>query len=474
MAAIWALADEGADFDETLDALISDGLRSLTGFVLVSTRRRRRRRPHAGRGARRGHRDRRRRRRERRARRRERHHLGRAHPRRRRRAWSSTSPRCAEGAATHTIELGLVRVSRLTRGTPPAAADPVAHRARRRRHAHPGAALALAPELRSIPTPRRAGRRRHPRRTSRSPHRQTPAPVVDDALEDDLAAEPAPAPEPEVVSTAPTRTRASPPPPCRSPTATSTTSSTPSPRRPTPATRSACRTTPTAACGRPRRWSPPTPTPSPPRRRRPAPFIDPLADPLGDPLAGPADDDQPTETFAATPGRTTSPDADDERTTRRLRPRPRRRHRLSPFDDEEYRSSARPGSRASRRRRPSPPRPVARLLIADRRDRRRRPRGAAAVARRSRARSAGTEDPLLVTRASPHQEISSTHVEVAARLGRRPRHRGGHRPRLHQRHRSLVQPGLDARGAAARRLGAAVPGAIIDLGDGVTIQVTRP
>lgn len=36
VARIWALVDEGAGFDEVLDALISDGLRDLPGFVLVS------------------------------------------------------------------------------------------------------------------------------------------------------------------------------------------------------------------------------------------------------------------------------------------------------------------------------------------------------------------------------------------------------------------------------------------------------
>lgn len=36
VAALWELVDEGAGFDETLDALISGGLRDLTGFVLVS------------------------------------------------------------------------------------------------------------------------------------------------------------------------------------------------------------------------------------------------------------------------------------------------------------------------------------------------------------------------------------------------------------------------------------------------------
>ena len=36
--AVWALVDGGAGFDEVLDALITDGLRELSGFALVSTR----------------------------------------------------------------------------------------------------------------------------------------------------------------------------------------------------------------------------------------------------------------------------------------------------------------------------------------------------------------------------------------------------------------------------------------------------
>lgn len=36
VAAVWELVDDGAGFDETLDALISAGLRDLPGFVLVS------------------------------------------------------------------------------------------------------------------------------------------------------------------------------------------------------------------------------------------------------------------------------------------------------------------------------------------------------------------------------------------------------------------------------------------------------
>lgn len=34
---LWALVDDGAGFDEVLDALVSDGLRALPGFVLLST-----------------------------------------------------------------------------------------------------------------------------------------------------------------------------------------------------------------------------------------------------------------------------------------------------------------------------------------------------------------------------------------------------------------------------------------------------
>ena len=34
--AIWALVDDGAGFDEVLDALVATGLSSLPGFVLIS------------------------------------------------------------------------------------------------------------------------------------------------------------------------------------------------------------------------------------------------------------------------------------------------------------------------------------------------------------------------------------------------------------------------------------------------------
>ena len=36
VARLWEVVDEGAGFDELLDALISGGLRELPGFVLIS------------------------------------------------------------------------------------------------------------------------------------------------------------------------------------------------------------------------------------------------------------------------------------------------------------------------------------------------------------------------------------------------------------------------------------------------------
>ena len=36
VAGVWERVDEGAGFDEVLDALVSGGLRELRGFVLVS------------------------------------------------------------------------------------------------------------------------------------------------------------------------------------------------------------------------------------------------------------------------------------------------------------------------------------------------------------------------------------------------------------------------------------------------------
>ncbi len=84
-----------------------------------------------------------------------------------------------------------------------------------------------------------------------------------------------------------------------------------------------------------------------------------------------------------------------------------------------------------------------------------------------------SEQPLLVTVPSPQQEISSTHLEVRAGSG--ADHGAAVVTDLGSTNGTvLVQPGLapeDLRPGVAVQL---LPGAIIDLGDGVTIQVTNP
>lgn len=88
-------------------------------------------------------------------------------------------------------------------------------------------------------------------------------------------------------------------------------------------------------------------------------------------------------------------------------------------------------------------------------------------------RFTSTEQPRLVTVPSPQQEISSTHLEV--RPGSGADHGLAVVTDLGSTNGSvLVQPGLgpeDLQPGIAVQL---IPGAVIDLGDGVTIQVTRP
>lgn len=86
--------------------------------------------------------------------------------------------------------------------------------------------------------------------------------------------------------------------------------------------------------------------------------------------------------------------------------------------------------------------------------------------------SAG-DQPRLVTVPSPNQEISSTHLEI--RPGSGADHGSAVATDLGSTNGTvLVQPGLPPEelqpGVAAQLL----PGAIIDLGDGVTIQITNP
>ena len=78
-------------------------------------------------------------------------------------------------------------------------------------------------------------------------------------------------------------------------------------------------------------------------------------------------------------------------------------------------------------------------------------------------------EPRLVAVASPHQEVSST-ISRCGRLRCRPRLRRGHD--LGSTNGSvLVSPGLppeDLRPGVTVQL---VPGAVVDLGDGVSIEV---
>ncbi len=87
-------------------------------------------------------------------------------------------------------------------------------------------------------------------------------------------------------------------------------------------------------------------------------------------------------------------------------------------------------------------------------------------------RFTSAEQPRLVTVPSPHQEISSTHLEV--RPGSGADHGSAVVTDLGSTNGTvLVQPGLgpeDLQPGIAVQL---IPGAIIDLGDGVTIQVTQ-
>lgn len=88
-------------------------------------------------------------------------------------------------------------------------------------------------------------------------------------------------------------------------------------------------------------------------------------------------------------------------------------------------------------------------------------------------RFTSTEQPRLVTVPSPHQEISSTHLEI--RPGSGADHGSAVVTDMGSTNGTvLVQPGLapeDLQPGMAVQL---IPGAILDLGDGVTIQVTNP
>lgn len=88
-------------------------------------------------------------------------------------------------------------------------------------------------------------------------------------------------------------------------------------------------------------------------------------------------------------------------------------------------------------------------------------------------RFASSDQPHLVTVASPNHEISSTHLEI------RPGAGADHGMAVVTDMGStngtvLVQPGLPPEDLQAGIAVSLIPGAILDLGDGVTIQTTNP
>ncbi|MCF6378989.1 FHA domain-containing protein [Nocardioides KLBMP 9356] len=88
-------------------------------------------------------------------------------------------------------------------------------------------------------------------------------------------------------------------------------------------------------------------------------------------------------------------------------------------------------------------------------------------------RFASHDQPHVVTVASPHQEISSTHLEI--RPGAGADHGSAIATDLGSTNGTvLAQPGLDPEELKPGIAVSLVPGAVLDLGDGVTIQVTNP
>ena len=88
-------------------------------------------------------------------------------------------------------------------------------------------------------------------------------------------------------------------------------------------------------------------------------------------------------------------------------------------------------------------------------------------------RFASHDQPHVVTVPSPHQEISSTHLEI--RPGAGADHGSAIATDLGSTNGTVVaQPGLDAEDLKPGIAVSLVPGAVLDLGDGVTIQVTNP
>lgn len=88
-------------------------------------------------------------------------------------------------------------------------------------------------------------------------------------------------------------------------------------------------------------------------------------------------------------------------------------------------------------------------------------------------RFASHDQPHVVTVASPQQEISSTHLEI--RPGAGADHGSAIATDLGSTNGTvLAQPGLEPEELTPGIAVSLIPGAVLDLGDGVTIQVTNP
>ncbi len=205
--------------------------------------------------------------------------------------------------------------------------------------------------------------------------------------------------------------------------------------------------------------------------------------------AEPEPEPEPQEPRSPSPSPSRSRHRSSRRTSRRRarsdpsrsRRGPRRRPRRSvsrPVRPRRSSTTATPGparwlpTPPPTRRRRSAPRPVARLVFSsgddvevDR---------AVLVGRAPEARRFTSGDqPRLVTVPSPAQEISSTHLEI--RPGSGADHGGAVVTDLGSTNGTvLVQPGLPPEDLQAGIAVQLIPGAIIDLGDGVTIQVINP
>jgi FHA domain len=144
---------------------------------------------------------------------------------------------------------------------------------------------------------------------------------------------------------------------------------------------------------------------------------------------------------------------------------------MEPDDPGDTRAGGLAPSHLAREEEPAPPaaRSVARLIFSSGEtvevDR------PIVVGRSPEARRYGDGEARLVTVPSPHQEISSTHLEI--RPGAGADHGSAVATDLGSTNGSVVvQPGLPAEDLQPGIAVALVPGAIIDLGEGVTIQVT--